>query len=74
MKSKKSYEKSPKGVFLTSNPQVRDGEDDIDDMPVGDSKHTTLWSKSKIIFIFNSDVSQRKSVWIILNYYINTKA
>lgn len=58
--------------LLTSNPQVRDGEGDKDDIPVGDS--STLPSGGDIIFIFNSDVSQKKSVWIILKYYINTKA
>lgn len=36
-------------------------------------KPTTLWRRHNFKFlIFTSDIGQRKSVWVSLNYYINT--
>lgn len=41
-------------------------------LPGGDS--SLRQSGRDTVFIFNSDVSHRKWIWVILKYYINTKA
>lgn len=72
---------SPVKWFLTSDPQVRGSRNwerhtlwmiHRSHIPVGDS--SLLSPGVDMIFIFISDVSQRKSAWVIFNYYINSKA